>query len=201
MQGSLAQDMKNASKLILPDYDPHVLSAEDITLYTRIFEVQESGDWKTADTLIDQLSDDVLMGSVLFQRYMHPTAYRSSYNELKNWMAKYADHPKANKIYRLALHRKPAKARSPIKPRPKKYRTKQTSVKKPSFETERRTRSQRRRVQQINRYVKSLLARERPTQMLNYINRKDVRRDLSSLEYDQILRWIATQYFFERVPS
>jgi len=201
VQGSLAQNVKNATKLILPDYDPQVLSPDDIALYTRIFEVQKSGDWKTADRLINQLSDNVLMGYVLYQRYMHPTAYRSKYAELKNWMAHYADLPMASKICRLALHRKPAKARAPHKPRLKKYRARKAGIKKPHFEKQRRSRVQRRRVQRINRYVKSLLARERPTQVLHYINRKDVRRDLSNLEYDQILRWIAAQYFFERVPK
>ncbi len=199
--GAIAQNMQNATSMILPSYEPKVLNPDDITLYTQIFDVQRSGNWKPADRLIDQLSDDALMGYVLFQRYMHPTAYRSTYNELRDWMAQYADHPKANKIYRLALRRKPAKARAPDKPRPKKYRANPLQVKKPNFETKRRTRAQRRRVQQINRHVKSQLARERPTQMLNYINRKDVRRDLSNLEYDQILRWIAAQYFFERVPK
>ena len=42
------------------------------------------------------------MGRVLFQRYMHPTRYRSKYKELYDWMKAFADEPGANRIYRLA---------------------------------------------------------------------------------------------------
>ena len=55
---------------------PAVISDEDIRLYKRIFEVQEDGDWQTADGLIARLENDVLLGHVLYQRYMHPTKYR-----------------------------------------------------------------------------------------------------------------------------
>ena len=55
---------------------PAVISDEDIRLYQRIFEVQEYGDWQTADGLIARLENDVLLGHVLYQRYMHPTKYR-----------------------------------------------------------------------------------------------------------------------------
>src|SRR3546814_13274063 len=56
------------------------------------------------------------MGHVLFQRYMHPTAWRSSFAELSGWLKHYADHPGADRIYRLALRRKPRGARAPAKP-------------------------------------------------------------------------------------
>ena len=61
------------------DVLPRILNDDDIRLYQRIFDVQEDGDWKTADKLIERLSDPVLMGHVLFQRYMHPTKNRSKY--------------------------------------------------------------------------------------------------------------------------
>ena len=95
---------------------PQVLNDEDIRLYQRIFEVQEDGDWKTADKLIERLSDPILMGHVLYQRYMHPTKYRSKYAELKDWMASYADHPGASRVYKLALRRRPANWRMPEPP-------------------------------------------------------------------------------------
>ncbi|HBC07192.1 MAG TPA: transglycosylase, partial [Rhodospirillaceae bacterium] len=85
---------------------PRVLSDADTQLYQRIFEVQEDGDWKEADRLIAKLSDKLLMGHVLAQRYLHPRKYRSNYKELKAWMAEYADHPQARRIYQLSLRRR-----------------------------------------------------------------------------------------------
>ena len=104
-----------------PVADLSILSADDIALYQQIFAVQESGDWQQADKLIGKIDNDVLMGHVRFQRYMHPTKYRSKFHELRDWMADYADHPDAKRIYRLAMRRKPSNARAPKSPEPRKY--------------------------------------------------------------------------------
>ncbi len=86
------------------------LSAGDETLYRRIFAAQLAGRWKTANQLIGGLSNPILLGHVRFQRLMHPTSYRSSYDELRDWMERYADHPGAYRIYALAHRRRPPEA-------------------------------------------------------------------------------------------
>ncbi|MEQ8443674.1 MAG: lytic transglycosylase domain-containing protein [Alphaproteobacteria bacterium] len=95
---------------------PAVLSLQDAAIYREIFDLQRDGDWDAADRLIARLADPILMGHVKFQRYMHPTDYRSSYAELRDWMADYADHPGASRIYRLALRRQPSGASAPQPP-------------------------------------------------------------------------------------
>src|SRR5690348_10503303 len=55
---------------------PRVLSAVDAERYREIFELQDRGRFAQADHLIRSLSNKVLMGDVLGQRYLHP-AYRS----------------------------------------------------------------------------------------------------------------------------
>lgn len=84
---------------------PAILSEKDAELYKEIFILQKQGKWKSAEEKISLLENDILMGTVLSQKYLHPTAYRSKYTELKEWMAKYADHPDATTIYRLAIRR------------------------------------------------------------------------------------------------
>ena len=95
---------------------PPALSSADARTYRRIFALQEDGAWTEADREIATLEDDVLMGHVLFQRYMHPTQYRSKYLELYEWMQSYHDHPGAKRIYRLALRRQPGGYKSPVEP-------------------------------------------------------------------------------------
>lgn len=95
---------------------PQILETRDIFLYQRIFALQEEGRWEEADRLIARLSDDRLLGHVLHQRYMHPTDYRSSYEELAAWLETYADHPGATAVHRLAVQRKPAEAPAPRAP-------------------------------------------------------------------------------------
>ncbi|GAB4143099.1 MAG: lytic transglycosylase domain-containing protein [Sphingomonadales bacterium] len=82
------------------------LSGADAQRYREIFVLQEQGAWAKADRVIAALNDDVLIGHVLFQRYMHPTRYRSSYQELRRWLEHHADHPGATRVYALALKRR-----------------------------------------------------------------------------------------------
>ena len=95
---------------------PAVLTDADAARYARIYEAQREGDWAAANREVAQLSNRVLMGYVLFQRYMHPTAYHSTYDELKRWLDRYADHPEAIRIYRLAMKRRPKGAKAPKEP-------------------------------------------------------------------------------------
>ncbi|MFN4087791.1 MAG: lytic transglycosylase domain-containing protein [Alphaproteobacteria bacterium] len=99
-----------------PAQMPRLLSTDDASRYRRIFDIQEEGDWGKADELIAGLKDRILLGHVLFQRYMHPTRYRSSYEELRSWMTEYRDHPDAERVYELALRRKPKDAPGPRAP-------------------------------------------------------------------------------------
>ena len=95
---------------------PKPLEDVDADRYRQIFMLQETGRWADADRLIGKLGDTRLMGHVLAQRYLHPTAYRSKFKELSEWLAKYADHPEAPRIYALALRRQPADAAAPKQP-------------------------------------------------------------------------------------
>ncbi len=94
-----------------------MLGDGDVGAYRGIFAAQALADWPAADRLIARLDDPVLMGHVLFQRYMHPTGWRSSFEELSGWLRDYADHPGAERVHRLALKRRPAAAAAPTAPR------------------------------------------------------------------------------------
>ena len=100
---------------------PSVLSPEDVDAYKQIFELQQDGRWAEADKYIKKVKDTALMGHVLYQRYLHPTKYRSTYVELRDWMTLYSDHPEADEIYSLAMKRKPKRDVAPVPPVPQKY--------------------------------------------------------------------------------
>ena len=63
---------------------PTPLSDADAKRYQQIFKLQEAGKWPEANLIIGELTNRLLMGHAQFQRYMHPTAYRSKYVELRN---------------------------------------------------------------------------------------------------------------------
>ena len=89
------------------------LSAADVSQYRMIFALQDKGRFDQADRLIAHLRNRLLMGHVLAQRYLHPTAYTSAYAELAAWLDAYADHPQAARLHKLALKRRPADAPAP----------------------------------------------------------------------------------------
>ncbi len=95
-------------------YDKPITTSQ-AEIYKTIFEAQREGDIKKADKLIEDLTDTRLLGHVLFQRYMHPTAYTSTFAELQQWMDMYADHPAASRIYKLAVARRSQGSTSDIK--------------------------------------------------------------------------------------
>jgi soluble lytic murein transglycosylase len=97
---------------------PGPLDRGDVRRYRQIFELQAAGDLAAADRLIAGLGDPILLGHVLWQRYLHPTAHRSTYAELEAWLEQYADHPGADRIHQLALRRQPAGAAPPAAPVP-----------------------------------------------------------------------------------
>lgn len=93
-----------------------ILTTQDATLYKQIFGAQDRSDFKTADKLIRRVKNKLLMGHVQFQRYLHPTGYKSKFGELRTWLSKYNDHPEAYRAFSLAMKRKPKKSREPKRP-------------------------------------------------------------------------------------
>ena len=166
-----------------------VLSFEDRALYQKIFILQRNGNFEDADQLVRQLGNPILMGHVLHQRYMHPTDYRSSYTELKNWLKKYADHPGGRQVYRLAYTRSLRGAKGLRKYVPRAWRELETtpSVFKSSYS--------KAAAQRVRYYIK----KGSPTRALHYINKNQTRRRLTTLQHHHLKRQIATSYFFEGV--
>ena len=82
-----------------------ILSTEDVSLHKKIFATQQKGDFKTADTLINQLDNDLLLGYILSDRYLSPT-YRTSKKEITDWFNEYEDLPVALPVYQLGLKKK-----------------------------------------------------------------------------------------------
>lgn len=92
------------------------LSAEDARRYKAIFNAQDKGDFETTRRLLPGIKNRILVGHVIFQRLLHPTAYKSQFGELRDWLALYNDHPEAYRAFSLAIKRRPKGAREPKRP-------------------------------------------------------------------------------------
>lgn len=174
-----------------------VLSEADEARYREIFALQEEGAWDGADALIAGLDDDVLMGYVLHQRYMHPTKYRSTYDELKRWMAYYPDHPRASDIYSLALKRRPRNAAPPVRPVSRAWRkTADQFDLHPGLAADYRMTS-RPRLAQIEGRVRYLAHKDQALGALKEIDAHLQRRVITERQHDRMRSWIAASLYYQ----
>ena len=130
---------------------------------------------------------------------MHPTAYRSKYVELRNWLSEYADHPGAERVYKLALRRKPKSWKAPTRPIGvvglKEVGAGSEQIAEDDKKIKPPTRWKSRFVYRIQRKVKSLVSRGRPTQALKLISSATNRRRIDPVSFDESVGIIARGYF------
>jgi len=162
-----------------------VLSKADVALYRKVFELQKIGQWKAADAAIKDIDDRLLVGHILAQRYLHPRKYRSHYKELKAWLADYADHPEAHRIYKLALRRKPDNWRNPAAPERLTLPAAEDDVALRSIRGKRLSKSERRVVRQYKAKIRRALRRGHTLVAKRTITSAKVRKLFSDAEYDE----------------
>lgn len=174
---------------------PRVLSDADIERYQQIFDLQASADWRGADALIKALENKSLLGHVQFQRYMHPTGYRSSYRELSGWLQTYNDLPGAGQIYALAKRRQ-GRARAPQRPAETRYPgvTGQSSV--PRQAGDRRSAEERRIVLTFKSDVARYVRRGEPDRAEKRYHAMAARDLLTKSEAASALERIAASYYY-----
>ncbi len=181
-----------------------VIHDQDAVRYRRIFNLQEKGYWRSADKEIKKLRDRVLMGHVLAQRYLHPTKYRSRYNELERWLRHYADHPEAKRIYRLALRRKGKSSRSPRPPVTPEQQIGGFSSTGPTYgytSPRRRSAATQRKVNQRIRGIRRSARAGRLTRARQLLGWRSTRRLLDPTELAIARSHVAAAYFFRGSPE
>lgn len=174
-------------------WSPEILDGVDRETYRKLFAATERGNFKEADKLAAQLRDKRLMGHVLHVKYMGPH-YRTSYAELRDWLAKYNDHPGAADIHKLALMRRPASAAAPERPLPRRWRQPVHATYAVDDGIIEPTST---RFREIDKEVRDMLRRESAVQAEAYLRRKSARNTLTGAEFDKVRERIVASYFLE----
>ncbi|MBA4808823.1 MAG: lytic transglycosylase domain-containing protein [Brevundimonas sp.] len=94
---------------------PTALSSADRLSYTTAFDALRRGDLDAARASARQAQDRVLLGQVEFESLFHPD-HVATYDELSAWLETYSDLPCADRVYALALRRRPDGAPEPVRP-------------------------------------------------------------------------------------
>ena len=172
-----------------------ILSESDVDLYRTIFALQEDGRWSDVDALTRRLQDRRLMGYVEAQRYLHPTKYRSKYSELRAWLAKYADHPQARDIYRLAKLRQPKNAKSPQAPIVKHLASQASDAQKASEARPGYSRASSAAGRRLQSNIRSRIGKSWPTGALELVDQPSTAELLTRVQVSQALRDISRAYY------
>lgn len=174
------------------------LSKSDAIIYKQIFALQEDGQIKAAAKLIKKLNSDLLIGHVLSQKYLHPTAWRSSFAELSSWLSLYYDHPAASRIKWLSDRRKPSKAKAARAP--KKGYLNGVGLSKPQsyravIPQSWAGRQAPRITAKIARDIRRAIRRGHPSGALELLNKSTNLRYLTAIEEAHLRGEIAHAYF------
>jgi soluble lytic murein transglycosylase-like protein len=184
----------------MADYPDYLLKPSDIDLYKEVFSLYRKGEFSKAQNKVDQLNDRRLMGYVEHLKLMHPTAHRSTYVELRDWLKLYSDHTGAESLYELAEKRRPKNYVRPKKPKiafgtsGALDRTSGAEI-KPYISEKSRSRAQKSEVKTLVRNVRRNLLRNAPTQAWTLLNTDKNKALLDFIEFDILRADIAQSYY------
>jgi soluble lytic murein transglycosylase len=97
------------------DRRPSALSQADRLSYTTAFDALRRGDIDAARASARQAQDRVLLGQVEFESLFHRD-HVATYDELAAWLEQYSDLSTADRVYNLAMQRRPDGAPEPRRP-------------------------------------------------------------------------------------
>jgi len=178
------------------------LSTDNADIYRKIFALQEAGDWKQADALTGKLTDSRLTGHVLLQRYMKPGAPRASYEDLADWLDRYADLPGADRVYKMAQARKPkglatAALRHPVRSGGINGYLDVFSDNSDGYIPHLpRTAAQKRLISRLDDRIADALAEGAPSRAYSALTDDPAAKLLDSVEYDQLRAQIASNFYY-----
>jgi len=176
---------------------PKVLRPSDAARYGRIFLAQEKADWEFADREIALLQDERVLGHVRAQRLLHPK-WRSSFDELKDWLARYGDHPDAEAIHRLAVARTPKGQKPPKAPAMAKPAAAPAVDFEPAYRAAPvRSDAEQRRVGRLRGQLTARLRAGDPEDAAYLLARHGVQAGLDEVEFDRERAAIAAAFYAE----
>ncbi|MCA3421417.1 MAG: lytic transglycosylase domain-containing protein [Roseomonas sp.] len=92
------------------------LAPADAAALQAIFALHAAREWEAAERATAQLSDRRLEGHILADRWLNPAAPRPDQEALRDWLARFNDHPDAAAIHALLRRMAPRGASLPAAP-------------------------------------------------------------------------------------
>jgi soluble lytic murein transglycosylase len=177
---------KNSSTSVI-DHSIDPLGHQDQELYKLVFDLQQNGDWDTADKIIEKIDNPILMGHVLAQRYLSPE-YPPSFEDIKSWSRLYNDHPQSRFI-----NAKQSTYKSQVNGTMVELRYFSNGSK---YISNTYNKSQRYELRLVNQKIRDYLDRGAVTAALSYFNKHRSQSYIDDIDKAQILSKIAAHYMY-----
>ena len=103
LSNQTSKNEENSYKLSIPE----ILSESDKKIYLEINSLHVAGKWDEANEKKRSIKNNLLFGYLEYDKLMHPNRYRSSYQELFDWIKEYNDYPVVmqRRVYNLMVKR------------------------------------------------------------------------------------------------
>ena len=179
-----------------------VLSQKDVKIYKQIFIAHQKGQYTKAKTLENSLSNKLLSGYILFDKYFSPR-YKTSSSEINSFLRKYRHLPVSSDIYALGKKKNfKIKAKAPKDPVYGSSANACSFVKRdePINLIARQKFSylsgnKKKEALKISKRLKSLIEKDRLTQALTLLNEKNTKNLFKQRDIDIVLSAIGFSFF------
>ncbi|MBQ8251543.1 MAG: lytic transglycosylase domain-containing protein [Alphaproteobacteria bacterium] len=181
-----------------------VLNKTDVKLYKEIFQAHQKGHYITAQSLEKKLSNKLLKGYILFDKYFS-SKYKTSKQEINSFIKTYSHLPIANDVY--ALGKKKNFRLSSKSPKDPVYGSKAGScsyvrrdepinlVSRQKFSY--LSPSKRNEAKKLSKNLKKLIEQKRLTKALELLESKKVSSLFNQTDIDIVYTAIAFSYFLD----
>ncbi len=179
-----------------------VLSQKDVKIYKQIFIAHQKGQYTKAKTLENSLSNKLLSGYILFDKYFSPR-YKTSSSEINSFLRKYRHLPVSSDIYALGKKKNfKIKAKAPKDPVYGSSANACSFVKRdePINLIARQKFSylsgnKKKEALKISKRLKSLIEKDRLTHALTLLNEKNTKNLFKQRDIDIVLSAIGFSFF------
>ena len=154
--------------------------------------------FKEAEKLIQNIENNILIGRIKAQKFLHPTGYISKFSKLRDWLEKYDDHPSASRIYWLSKRKKPKNLKSAKKPSGgylSGFGNADFVSLRPRIPSSYSGRSAPSATRKVAFTIRKYIRRSWPTGALEFLNKKSSRKVLTDGEESQLHWEVANAYF------
>jgi hypothetical protein len=174
------------------------ISVSDQYFYRRMIALQDAGQWQAAQRMRRWIDNDLLLGWISARRILGEDRV-FSYDLLEAWLKRYADHPDAEAIYKLAEKRKPADGPAPNEPVRAKQRLENQPPLFPRYfyrSDKTLSQSQYQRLLQLKRILNDKLGGYRLTEVEQLLGSREVLELFDDYELNQIKAGLAAGRFY-----